>query len=172
MSSLQLERSEEENKSGPRSLAEMVKEKRYKACPMKIEKLDHIHIAVEDLEKTAEFFSDLFETSFSETITDPDVEVKAKIDPLGLELLEPTNGAIGKFLESEGEGIQALSFKVADLEEAVEEAESKGIRKVGEMETGNVKEVQLHPKDTHGVMIELCEYKEEHDLATAIKKED
>lgn len=139
---------------------------------MKIEKLDHVHIVVKNIDEAAEFFSDFFETSFSNTFEDSDVQVKAKIDPLGLELLEPTGGEVKKYLKTKGEGVHALSFKVPNIEEAVEEAESKGIRKVGEMQKGGVKEVQLHPKDTYGIMIELCEYDEKHGLEVALQEED
>ena len=55
-----------------------------------------------------------------------------------------------------------LGLKVTNLEEAIKEMESKGVRLVGNLQRGTVKFAQFHPKDAHGVMIELIEYKAPH----------
>lgn len=137
---------------------------------MKVERVDHIHIAVRDLDEAVRFFSEILGTTFSEPIVDEKTfSIKSVISPLGLELIQSLSpdGVIAKFIEKRGEGIQAISFKVSNLEEAIAELQAKGLRLVGRIEIGRIKEAQFHPKDAFGVMIELCEYQEEHGAASA-----
>jgi hypothetical protein len=75
-------------------------------------------------------------------------------------------------VEKRGEGIVAISFKVSNLDEAVEVLQSKGLRLVGRINLGHIREAQFHPKDAHGVMIELAEYQEEHGAARAALGKD
>ncbi|MDP6782455.1 MAG: VOC family protein [Dehalococcoidia bacterium] len=142
---------------------------------MKIEKVDHIHIYVKELDKAIELFSDVLGTKFSDTIRDEEnFGLKSVIDPLGLELLEGTRpeSPISRHVEKRGEGIVAISFKVSNLDEAVEVLQSKGLRLVGRINLGHIREAQFHPKDAHGVMIELAEYQEEHGAARAALGKD
>jgi methylmalonyl-CoA/ethylmalonyl-CoA epimerase len=79
-----------------------------------------------------------------------------------LELLESTDqeGAIAKFIKSRGEGIQHIAFRTEDIEKAVGELKEKGIRFIDEkprIGAGNTKIIFLHPKDTHGVLVELVQ---------------
>ncbi|MFC1920074.1 hypothetical protein ACFLWX_04715, partial [Chloroflexota bacterium] len=69
--------------------------------------------------------------------------------------------------ERRGEGIYGVAVKVPNLEKAIEDVHSRGIRTVGTLQMGKLKEVRLHPKDCYGVMIEMCEYKAEHPLLVA-----
>ena len=137
---------------------------------MKVERVDHIHIAVRDLGKAIPFFEDILGTKFSDTIRDEKTfQLRSVIDPLGLELLQSLtpDGVVARSIEKKGEGIHAISFKVPNLEEAVKELQAKGLRLVGKITLGRIKEAQFHPRDAHGVMIELCEYQEEHGAARA-----
>lgn len=136
---------------------------------MKVERIDHIHVAVKDLDKAISFFSQILGTNFSNTINVEKYTLKSVISPLGLELIESTSpeGVIAKFIERKGEGVSAISFKVPNLEEAIAELQSKGLRLVGRVEQGRLKEAQFHPKDAFGVMIELCEYEDVHGAAQA-----
>ena len=139
---------------------------------MKVECVDHIHIVVKDLDKAVRFFSELFDTTFSEALSSPaETEgghgVKASvcnINGVGLELIAPSdpNGLMAKTLKHRGEGIWAISVKVPDMDEAIAEVESRGLRVIRRIEAGKVKEAHIHPKETYGVMIELCEYKAQH----------
>jgi len=137
---------------------------------MKVERLDHIHIYVKDLEKAKDTFSRVLGTAFSPYLTVKDIQIRATLSPLGLELVESTSpdGVVAKAIQHGGEGLYALSFKVPDLEEAIKELQSMGMRLVGRVEVGNIKEAQFHPKDCNGVMIELCQYQEHSAAAVAV----
>jgi methylmalonyl-CoA/ethylmalonyl-CoA epimerase len=79
-----------------------------------------------------------------------------------VELLASTadDGPIAKYIEKRGEGIQHVAFRVADIEAALEELKSKGIRLIDEkprIGAGGAKIAFLHPKATNGVLVELCE---------------
>jgi methylmalonyl-CoA/ethylmalonyl-CoA epimerase len=79
-----------------------------------------------------------------------------------VELLESTapDGPIAKYLEKRGEGIQHIAFRVENIEEALAELKEKGIRLIDEkprLGAGGAKIAFLHPKSTHGVLIEISE---------------
>ena len=127
---------------------------------MKVEKLDHIHVYVKDLEKAKDTFSRLLGTTFCSDIIMEQAQLRSTLSPLGVELMQSTSpdGFVAKAIENRGEGLAALSFKVPDIEQAIKELQSMGLCLVARLELGGVKEAQFHPKDCHGVMIELCEY--------------
>lgn len=139
---------------------------------MKAERIDHIHVYVRDLEKAKQFFEDILGTKFSGPLANDVLNSRAVFEPLGLELLAPTSadGLIAKTLEQRGEGIAGVSFKVSNLEEATAKLQSRGVRLVGRVERGKIKEAQFHPKDCFGVLIELCEYEEKHRALTAAEE--
>lgn len=137
---------------------------------MKAERLDHIHIFVKDLAQATQFFSELLGTRFGDLGTEEGgLDLKAAIDPLGIELVEPISpdSPVTKFLEEKGEGLAGISFKVSNLEEAVSEFQSRGLRLIGRVHLGGLKEAQFHPKDCHGVLIELSEYEDQHGTVAA-----
>ena len=109
-------------------------------------------------------------TKFSQVIFAEKFDLKSVLDPLGLELIQSTSpeGVIAKFIKHRGEGLHAVSFKVPNLDEAIAELQAKGLRLVGRIDLGGIREAQFHPKDSFGVMIELCEYQEEHGAVRAI----
>jgi len=79
-----------------------------------------------------------------------------------IELLESTDpeGPIAKFIEKRGEGVQHLAFRVDNIEAALDEMRTKGIRLIDEKPrygAGGARIAFLHPKSTGGVLIELCE---------------
>lgn len=144
---------------------------------MKVEQIDHIHIAVKDLDKAVSFFEKLFGIKFYDEILVPEWSMKSRIaalGPVGIELIQPTSpdSVFAKFIERKGEGVQAISFKVPDLEEAKSEMKSQGIRLVSTVNLGRMKEAQFHPKDAHGVLIELCEYQPVHGAYMACFEEE
>ena len=133
---------------------------------MKVERLDHVHIYVKDLEKAAKFFGDLLESRVSDPpMTETkDHQIKSVLLPLGIELISSLtpDGPVGKAIEKGGEGLKAISLKVPNIDEAIEEMKSLGIRQVGRVKVGKLQEAQFHPRDTFGVMIELCEHDLDH----------
>ncbi len=94
-------------------------------------------------------------------------EVKVSMHPVGesrIELLEPTDpqSPVARFLNKRGEGIHHLCLEVEDLEAALQELKSRGVRLIDEVPrlgAGHVKIAFLHPESTHGILIELNEVK-------------
>ncbi|NMB08369.1 MAG: methylmalonyl-CoA epimerase [Tissierellia bacterium] len=130
-----------------------------------VKKVDHIGIAVKNLEEALEFYENTLGMKCVETEIVEEQKVKVAFLPIGdteVELLESTeeDGPIAKFIEKRGEGIQHIAYRVDNIEEAIEELKSKGIRMIDEKPrygAGGAKIAFLHPKSTFGVLIELCE---------------
>ena len=137
---------------------------------MKAEKIDRVHIAVKDLDKATKFFSKMLGTTFSRApVVNEDISVRVAFSPIGLEIVESTSpdSAFAKFIETRGEGMFSLCFKVPDLEKAIDKCQSMGMRLVARPGGGELKEAQFHPKDCFGVSIVLCEYEETHGAEVA-----
>ena len=96
-----------------------------------------------------------------------DQKVKVAFLPIGeseLELLESTeaDGPIAKFIEKNGEGIQHIALRVDNIEETLVELKAKEVRLIDQTPrygAGNASIAFVHPKATHGVLLELCERK-------------
>lgn len=130
-----------------------------------VEKVDHIGIAVKNLEKTLKFYEEMLGLKCEGTEVVEEQKVKVAFLPIGdteVELLESTepNSPIAKYIEKRGEGIQHIAYRVDNIEKAIEEMKGKGIRMIDEKPrygAGGAKIAFAHPKDTYGVLIELCE---------------
>lgn len=133
-----------------------------------VNKLDHIGIAVNNLEDSVKFYEEILGLKLQGIETVEEQKVKVAFLPLGdteIELLEATSpdSPIAKFIESKGQGVQHLAFKVDNIEKALEEMKQKGIRLIDEKPrygAGGARIAFLHPKSTNGVLVELCERKE------------
>jgi methylmalonyl-CoA/ethylmalonyl-CoA epimerase len=134
---------------------------------MIIEKIDHVGIMVEDVEKAQKFFEDVFGLKFVSIGAQEEADSKNIIDPVGIEIYEPlsSDGPSRRMLNKRGEGLSLLSLKVNNLDEAMAEMESHGIRLVKLLTRGNLRAAVYFPKDTFGVFIELIEYPEVHPAA-------
>ncbi|UCG19801.1 MAG: methylmalonyl-CoA epimerase [Deltaproteobacteria bacterium] len=132
---------------------------------MKVLKIDHLGIAVNSIEEAKKLFHHILGLEFEGTETVQEQKVTTAFFPVGdseVELLESTapDGPIARYLEKRGEGIQHIAFRVENLEEALAELKEKGIRLIDEKPrkgAGGAKIAFLHPKSTHGVLIELSE---------------
>ena len=132
---------------------------------MKILKIDHLGIAVNSIDQAQSFWKDVLGLPFegSETVTEQ--KVTTAFFPVGeseVELLESTaaDGPVAKYIEKRGQGIQHVAFRVENVEAALVELTAKGVRlidKVPRIGAGGAKIAFLHPKDTNGVLVELCE---------------
>lgn len=130
-----------------------------------VTKVDHIGIAVKNLDEALEFYEKTLGIKCVETEVVEEQKVKVAFLPIGdteVELLETTSedGPIAKFIEKRGEGIQHIAYRVDNIEKAIEELQGKGIRMIDEKPrygAGGAKIAFLHPKSTFGVLIELCE---------------
>ena len=132
---------------------------------MKVTKLDHIGIAVKNMDEALAFYRDtLGLSSVGEEVID-EQKVKVAFLPLGdteLELLESTSpdGPVAKFIEKRGEGIQHIALRVENIEEALKELKEKGFRLIDQQPrygAGNAKIAFLHPKATGGILLEISE---------------
>lgn len=128
--------------------------------------IDHLGVAVKDLEAATAVYRDVlgFEVSGSEKLEDRGLEVvfvetgNSRIELLG-EINTPSE--ISRFLEKRGEGIHHICVRVKNIEAALEHMQKQGAQVVGEgVQRGahNHKVAFIHPKTTHGVLLELVEY--------------
>ena len=132
---------------------------------MRVRKINHIGIAVKDIEKAKALFQDVLglKLSRSETVREQKVNTAIfSLGEIGIELLESTSidGPVARFVEKRGEGIQHLAIEVDDLEKAIEELKVKEIRLIDEQARKGASDTRiafLHPKSTFGVLIELIE---------------
>ncbi|MBP1710208.1 MAG: methylmalonyl-CoA epimerase [Deltaproteobacteria bacterium] len=131
---------------------------------MKILKVDHIGIAVKNLEESARFYEMLgIQSTGSEVVAEQNVKVS--FFPVGdseIELLESTSpdGPIARYIEKNGEGIQHLALRVDNIEAALEELKAKGVRLIDEKPrygAGGAKIAFVHPKSTGGILLELSQ---------------
>lgn len=134
---------------------------------MNILKVDHIGIAVKNLDETLKFYTEILGLELHGTEVVEEQKVKVAFLPVGdteVELLESTtdDGPIAKFIEKNGEGIQHIAFKVDDIEAAIEELKAKGMMMIDEKPrygAGGASIAFMHPKSTHRVLLELSERK-------------
>ncbi|RJQ26211.1 MAG: methylmalonyl-CoA epimerase [Peptococcaceae bacterium] len=130
-----------------------------------IKKIDHIGVAVKDLNKAIEFYEGLLGLKVTETETVEEQKVKVAFLPTGdseVELLESTSpdGPIARYIEKNGEGIQHVAFRVENLEARLAELKARGVRLIDEKPrrgAGGARIAFLHPQSTFGTLIELCE---------------
>ncbi len=129
-------------------------------------KLEHIGIAVDDLDKAVKLFTELLESEPSPIKEVPDQKIKVvfyrRKGVAALELLAPTdeNSAIGKFLNKRGPGLHHLSFAVENIERKLAELKTRGYSLIDEkprIGASGRKIAFIHPKSTSGVLIELEE---------------
>lgn len=130
-----------------------------------VKKIDHIGIAVKDLEEALKFYQDVLGMDLAGTEIVEEQKVKVAFLPIGdtkVELLESTDkeGPIARYIEKKGEGVQHIAYRVDDVEKAIKEMKEKGIRMIDESPrygAGGAKIAFAHPKSTNGVLIELCQ---------------
>lgn len=131
-------------------------------------RLDHIGIAVNDLEQGVKFWELLGLTTSKEVETNEEQGVKilflsTKQGPTpDIELLEPTgpDTSIGQFISKRGPGIQQLAFEVDDISQIISQLQSNGVEMIDEIPkigAGGNKIAFVHPKSTGGVLVELVQ---------------
>ncbi len=137
--------------------------------PFLFEKIDHIGIAVHDLDKALELYCDKLGFELKSTEVVEEQKVKVAFLPIGeskLELLEPTGAEspIEKFLAKKGEGIHHLSFRVSDIAAKIEQLKAAGVELIDEkprLGAAGALIAFLHPRSTGGILIELCQYQDD-----------
>jgi methylmalonyl-CoA epimerase len=130
-----------------------------------IKKIDHIGIAVKDLNETTRFYRENLGLEIEAVEEIKEQKAKVAIIPIGegrIELLQSTNldGPIAKFIEKRGEGIHHIALEVERIEETLQKMKKKGVQLVDQkprIGANRMKIAFLHPRSTKGVLIELCE---------------
>lgn len=130
-----------------------------------MDKIEHIGIAVKDLEQSNELFAKLFGTPHYkiEEVASEGVKTSFfKSGPNKIELLAATNSEspIAKFIGKKGEGIHHIAFAVDDIQSEINRLKNEGfivLNEIPKKGADNKLIAFLHPKATNGVLIELCQ---------------
>jgi methylmalonyl-CoA/ethylmalonyl-CoA epimerase len=132
---------------------------------MKPTHIEHIGIAVKDLQTAIPLYEKLLGTKCYAVEEVADQKVKTaffKVGETKIELLESTSpeGPIWKFIEKKGEGVHHIAFAVDDVTGALRDAEATGIQIIDQKPRKGAEGLSiafLHPKSTGGVLVEVCE---------------
>jgi methylmalonyl-CoA/ethylmalonyl-CoA epimerase len=134
---------------------------------MNITHIEHIGIAVRNLEESIRFYEEKLGMKCYSIEEVKDQRVRTAFFMVGqtkIELLESTDpeGPIGKFIEKKGEGVHHLAFAVNQIENCLTELEAKEIQLIDKAPRKGAEGLDiafLHPKSTGSVLIEICENK-------------
>lgn len=133
---------------------------------MSIKGLDHLGVAVEDLDSAISLYKDVLGMKLEGTHTLRERGVKVAFFSIDggtrVELLQPIDNesTIAKFLASHGEGIHHMALKVNDIETILSTLKKNGLTLIDEKPKAGAegkKIAFIHPKSTKGVLLELCE---------------
>ncbi|MEN8776227.1 MAG: methylmalonyl-CoA epimerase [Polaribacter sp.] len=130
-----------------------------------MDKIEHIGIAVKNLEESNKLFASLFGKTHYKVEEVASEGVKTSFfntGPNKIELLQATNvdSPIAKFIEKKGEGIHHIAFAVSDIKTEIKRLKNEGFVVLNEEPkkgADNKLVAFLHPKTTNGVLIELCQ---------------
>ncbi|MBM7602270.1 methylmalonyl-CoA/ethylmalonyl-CoA epimerase [Metabacillus crassostreae] len=132
-------------------------------------KLDHIGIAVRDLESSLSFYMKILDATLIDRYTSHAKGVESEIaiidlDGERIELLSPTNNTtspIARFIKQKGKGVHHIAYKVENLDDAIIYLKAQGIRVLEDTLRTNKhgrRLIYLNPADTEGTIIEYCDY--------------
>ena len=129
---------------------------------MKPLKINHVAIVVEDIDAALDFWQQAFGLRLDHVEEVPSQKSKVAFLPLGeseIELVQPTttDSGLANFLEKRGEGMHHICIEVEDIDAALAELKSKGVRLINEVpeELPGRKMAFIHPKAANGVLMEL-----------------
>ncbi|MFA9557255.1 VOC family protein [Evansella sp. AB-rgal1] len=131
--------------------------------------LDHIGVAVRNIEESIQFYIKVLGGELIDRYTSEAIGVESEIaimevNGMRTELLAPTNNTtspIARFIKQKGKGVHHLAYRVDDLDEALQELRKQGIRVMEETLRINKhgrRLIYLNPADTEGTIIEYCDY--------------
>ncbi len=132
---------------------------------MEITHIEHIGIAVKNIEEHLPYYEGVLGLKCYNIETVEDQKVKTaffKVGQTKIELLEPTDetSTVAKFIEKRGEGVHHIAYATNNVNEALTEAEAKGVRLIDKQGRPGAEGLTigfLHPKFTGGVLTEFCE---------------
>jgi len=133
-----------------------------------IKNVEHLGIAVQDLNNANELFRKLLggEHYKVEDVTSEQVSTSFfKVGDMKVELLEGSDeeSAVSKYINKKGEGIHHVAFEVDDIDEEMNRLKNEGFQLLNDIPkegADNKLVCFLHPKSTNGVLVELCQEKE------------
>jgi methylmalonyl-CoA/ethylmalonyl-CoA epimerase len=137
--------------------------------PVGILRIDHVGIAVADLDEAIEFYARVFgmrcvheETNEEQGVREAMLSVGPAAEGGRLQLLAPLSptSTIAKFLDRSGPGLQQLAYTVSDIDATCAELRSRGVRLLYESPRRGTADSRInfvHPKDAGGVLVELVE---------------
>ncbi len=134
-------------------------------APMRVTRIDHLAIVVDDLEKALNFWRDGLglEVSRVEDVPEQGAQVTfLTIGDQNVELVKPTDDESGmsRFLEKRGPGMHHIALEVEDLQDSLDHLDAAGFRLLHEVPVvgaGGRRIAFIHPESTHGVLVELYE---------------
>jgi methylmalonyl-CoA/ethylmalonyl-CoA epimerase len=130
-----------------------------------LQRLDHVGIAVHDLDAAIDFYRTTYDIVEWERIDLPERHMAVAVCRIGdslIELIMPTSeeAAFARYLRERGEGIHHLAYEVEDVEDALRTVESRGVRLVDAHGRPGIHDTCvafLHPRATMGVLTELVQ---------------
>ena len=129
---------------------------------MKIERIDHLHFYVKDSESAIKKLEDLLGVEFKQMTSLEETETMGFKDAFaspGIDVIQPTTDpTLSKLIQHKGEGLHGIALKVSNIDEAISEFQSKGLRLLTKFQSGSLTGAIFAPLDFLGVTIELCEY--------------
>ncbi len=130
-------------------------------------RIDHVAIIVRNIEQALAFYRDTLGITPREIKEVPTEQVRIAFLPMGgpggseIELLEPTNpdSSLARFLEKRGEGLHHICLEVDDIDTALADLQARGAPVLDNQprRAAEGRAIFLHPKGTHGVLLELVE---------------
>lgn len=135
-------------------------------------KIAHIGIAVRSIDASIPFYINTLGLLLEkvEEVSSEQVKVAfLKIGETRIELIEPLSGSspIAKFIDKKGEGMHHIAFEVDNLENRLSKMKTEGIKLINDVPKEGANNSQIafvHPKSTHGVLVELCEEEQEGEI--------
>ncbi|HPD33023.1 MAG TPA: methylmalonyl-CoA epimerase [Bacteroidota bacterium] len=132
-----------------------------------IKSINHIGIAVKNLDESLEIFKKLFqfENIHQETVEDQKVKIASfEVGNVRIELTQATDedSPIAKFIAKNGEGIQHIAFETDDINQELSRLKSENFRLIDEAPRKGAHNMQIafvHPKSTNSVLTEICQQK-------------
>lgn len=131
---------------------------------MKIEKIDHISIAVRNLDRARKAYEDILGLELDSTYVSEEEKIRVAryhVGDVWLELMEPTGeGDVSRFLDKRGEGLFVISYKVPDVDRAMAELKGKGYKLIDDKPRrllGNRYAFINHPRELCGILTEVLD---------------
>jgi methylmalonyl-CoA/ethylmalonyl-CoA epimerase len=130
-----------------------------------VKRIDHIAVVIDDVEAALGFWRDCLGLEYSHIEDVPSEGSQVVFFPIGeseIELVKPTTEGTGlaRYLEKRGPGMHHICLEVDDIEAMLARLKAKGIQLIQESPSigmGGRKYVFIHPKSSHGVLVELYE---------------